>query len=473
MTSNLLKLCLLITTISFVACTKSSDQVREVKSVSTKEVALLKRGIQQGQSLENLVLIDDQTEKDECQTFREGLPSDYFQKFISVHEDPKNSNSPLIKVFVYGKIEQGKDPVVFFNGGPASDSHGSDLSDVPQSKDFSLIYMDQRGTGCSTPFPSDVNEKTLWRLKNYASRGIVADAEATRAELLDANTKWKIFGQSFGGLIVHRYITAAPEGVRSANAHGLSIMADADEWLKLRLLSQKRVLVEYLKEYPGDEKLLRTAQSLIPETQCWKSDVLSVCGPKVLDSLTIFLGFKSSWTSLHQVITTLVNGSGKLNKQRLDWVVEKLAFGVYASNYHAATVISMVDQSAPNPEFNVCRVPLEKLAKEGETPENWLINECRIIPNIQNSAWDPLLKNFVSDRKVPDMLNLEEIKQSLLANPLMPFYLYAGLLDVFVPYETFHEEISYLGNAVNFEMFPNSGHEGFMSEAKVWENLKK
>ncbi|MBC7742441.1 MAG: hypothetical protein H7061_09600, partial [Bdellovibrionaceae bacterium] len=52
------------------------------------------------------------------------------------------------------------------------------------------------------------------------------------------------------------------------------------------------------------------------------------------------------------------------------------------------------------------------------------------------------------------------------------FFLYSGRFDVFVPFETFVEEIRYLGDIIHYKNFESSGHEGFLSEPLVWKNLR-
>ena len=81
---------------------------------------------------------------------------------------------------------------------------------------LSMIYLDQRGNGCSDPYPAGpVNTQfttmTAQRLALYGSRSIVRDAEALRELLLGPGKSWSAFGQSFGGEIVHRYVEMLPQ----------------------------------------------------------------------------------------------------------------------------------------------------------------------------------------------------------------------------------------------------------------------
>jgi homoserine acetyltransferase len=103
----------------------------------------------------------------------------------------------------------------------------------------------------------------------------------------------------------------------------------------------------------------------------------------------------------------------------------------------------------------------------GDDSTHWPINECRVIIAVQNTNFDSLLNSVT----VSDPLKLSEVKKSLLKNPALRVYLYAGQKDVFVPVDTFTEEANELKNLINFNVFPNSGHEGFNVEQKIWNDL--
>jgi homoserine acetyltransferase len=59
-----------------------------------------------------------------------------------------------------------------------------------------------------------------------------------------------------------------------------------------------------------------------------------------------------------------------------------------------------------------------------------------------------------------------------MQNASLPFYLYSGAKDVFVPIETFQEEIQKLGSRITYREFNASGHEGFYTEKQVWKDLQ-
>ena len=446
-----------------LACTpKQSENKIQIEPLTEKEIKAVHVSLQTGMPLDEALNLNDS-----CEDLP--LPADFSKGFIEVPEDYNNPQGRKIQVFYYGKLEAGKDPVVFYNGGPASDSHSSYsiLSEKSESQNFSFLYIDQRGTGCSDQFPTAATKETVERLAHYGSTEIVKDSEVVRKKLLGEQSQWKVFGQSYGGLIVHRYAMVAPQSIKGAYAHGFSLMQDQTEWLKLRIQSQKRVLKMYMKDYPEDEAKLTKLRSLVKEDLCFQDKGTEVCGPKLLDALTIFLGFSNSWPRMHSAIGNLLNGNDTLDMQALQDFVRYYVFGVYNNNGLAGSVISMVEISGGDSDSDSCRRVQEKLTQEGLEPEKWLLNECRLLAGMKNDTWAELLKDVSFQYGMTPV----DLKNSLEKNPALPFFLYSGEKDVFVPIETFTEEVKELGSRITYRQFPDSGHEGFYTEPQVWADL--
>lgn len=448
------------------ACSFSKKEIHHLDPLSPQEIRAVQVSLLTGRPLEQ---IQSEGADPSCQA-----PTFFAMNVkgsVTVPEDYDNPNGRQIQVYYYGRLQTGKDPVIFFNGGPASDSHSSaqlleDFIRTPQAQKLSFLYMDQRGTGCSSPFPSEATAEGIERLSHYTSTEIVKDAEIIREKLLGAKSQWKIFGQSFGGLIVHRYALLAPHSIQGAFAHGFSLMQDQTEWIKLRVKSQKRVSELYFAQYPQDRTTLQRLRDLIPETLCFEDDGTQVCGPKMMDALTIFLGFSNTWSHMHHFITSILPGD-QIDMSALKEFVRNYVFGVYNNNGLAGSVISLVEISSGDSDVDTCVTAQDRLKAEGETPEKWLINECRLLAGMQNDQWQDLLKGITRRLQMSPM----QLKTSLIENPNLPFYLYSGEKDVFVPVETFTEEVQTLGSLLTYRQFPNTGHEGFMAEPQVWTDL--
>ena len=138
-----------------------------------------------------------------------------------------------ITVFARAAVAPGKEDanlpwLVFFQGGPgfpAPRPEGSSGWLGRALQDFRVLLLDDRGTGRSTP----VTPQTLaWLsspqaqakyLTHFRADAIVQDAELIRRELIGAEGRWSVLGQSFGGFCVTHYLSAAPAGVEGSAYH--------------------------------------------------------------------------------------------------------------------------------------------------------------------------------------------------------------------------------------------------------------
>jgi pimeloyl-ACP methyl ester carboxylesterase len=412
----------------------------------------------------------------ECRDFRAALPESFTQGYVTV---PENWNEPAgnkIRVFYYARIlrdaqKQITRPTVFFNGGPGASSHSSyEVLESPDSEQtaqsLSMIYIDQRGTGCSDPFPSlPASLETAQRLALYGSRSIVQDAEAVRGKLLGKDTKWRAFGQSFGGHITHRYASIAPQSLSAVYIHGHAVVSDPVTKVTERLRSQRRISRDYFARYPSDEKRLTQIRAAILPSRCFEDGTNRVCGPNVLDAAAGLLGFSSQWSALHVWIKRLE----KLDDAILAEFVRTFAFGMFVGdNGFAAAVLSHLDVVPGYTDAAVCDAASLRLTSETltEVPASWPINECRLLKELHYPG-----QEFVEASSQGDPITLSSLATSLARFPDLRFFLYSGALDSFVPMAIFSEETQTLSHRITYRNFDQSGHEGFYSEPQVWEDL--
>lgn len=451
--------------------TRSSESIQKVEKLNASERQALWNAIRFGQDPERALLRAKLHRGLTCNAPIH-LTGFNVNGTITVPEDYNQPLGRQIEVYYYGRITKGTEPVVFFNGGPGSDSHGSaqviNSHTAPEIKKLSWIYIDQRGTGCSSPFPDTPTMETVERLTHYTSEEIVKDSEAIREKLFGKSSQWKIFGQSYGGLIVHRYAMNSPQSILAAYAHGFSLMNNPSQWLELRILSQKRVIETYFKKYPQDRAKIDQIRAGIPSTQCFTDGDTKICGNAVIDALTIFLGFTNSWPTMNRTISGLLTPNGTVSQISLNTFVSNYVFGVYNGSGLAGSVISMTEVAASESDQIACQKVNQAILASGDDPNLWSINECRLLGSFSNTQWDQLL----SQLHIQKQMTPGQLKSSLATNPV-PFFLYAGMNDVFVPVETFKEEIAELGSLIQFQQFQNSGHEGFYTEPQVWSDLIK
>ncbi|KAG9445498.1 hypothetical protein H6P81_011626 [Aristolochia fimbriata] len=129
------------------------------------------------------------------------------------------------EVVAAGKEEQSLPYLLYLQGGPGFESPRPTEASGWLKKaceEYSVILLDQRGTGLSTPvtvsslsqIPSA--DKQADYLKHFRADNIVKDAEFIRVNLGPDNRPWTVLGQSYGGFCAVTYLSFAPQGLKSA-----------------------------------------------------------------------------------------------------------------------------------------------------------------------------------------------------------------------------------------------------------------
>ena len=156
--------------------------------------------------------------------------------------------------------------LVFLQGGPGSESPRPTTPMMPRwmdraLKDYRVLFLDQRGTGRSTPvgtLEGMTPQEQYEYLVHFRADAIVRDAEWIRREL--GVERWSVLGQSFGGFCVTTYLSLAPDGLREAFlTGGLPALApridEVYEHTYARVLDRNR---RYYERYPADrERVVR------------------------------------------------------------------------------------------------------------------------------------------------------------------------------------------------------------------------
>jgi pimeloyl-ACP methyl ester carboxylesterase len=149
---------------------------------------------------------------------------------ITDHEFPlpldhTNPSGATIDVFAREvAASDGRDRpfLVFLQGGPGSEAPRPTTPTTPgwlerALKDYRVLFLDQRGTGRSTPVgmlegmtPQEQYEYLIY----FRADSIVRDAEVIREEL--GVEKWSVLGQSFGGFCLTTYLSFFPRALTEA-----------------------------------------------------------------------------------------------------------------------------------------------------------------------------------------------------------------------------------------------------------------
>lgn len=414
--------------------------------------------------------------EEQCLSFIKTIPNDYVKDWVLVPEDYQNPNGYKIKVFYYGKIQPGVTPIVFFNGGPGGNSHSSfnvltktKTGFSKWDKGTSFIYVDQRGTGCSDAYPEGKTPAVIRRLANYGSHEIVLDSEVIRQNLF-GNKPWKIFGQSYGAHIVHRYLVDAPHGIVSAHAHANTITSDPVERFANRLLSQKRIFENYFQQYQDDRAKVESLMKTLTSDMCYVDTETKkkVCGYGPLANLTSFLGWAPKWSNLHMWINYMWNEKG-FNESAYQEFLSVYEFSGDIPGYNreiASAVISFVDRNF----YTTCEETFKRIQSRGTSIDSLFVNECMGVTQLPEEDLGADVEALIQALPTRHLSN-DMLKLSLERNMQTPFYLYSGDMDCYVPKESFAEEISVAGKLLKYTSFKGSGHDGFYTEPLVWENL--
>ena len=473
----------------FSGCTNSKE-VR-VKSLSEVQRDILRSQAQVGQFLNpgEEVPQTAPTKEERCKDRIAALPQDYIHGWLEVPENPADQSSPKINMFYYGRLKADKnlkqDVTIFFNGGPGGDSESSflrlsQLQDKdPDKNKTNFLFIDQRGNGCSDFYPQGQTEDVLHRLAFYGTRGIVADSEALRKYLI-GNQKWRVFGQSYGAYVVHKYAILNPESISKAYAHANVITASAVMRHSERIAAQDRVLKEYLKVFPDDKAKLETMNAALFEKPCVVDQTdKKYCGYLLSTPFVMMLGFKTAWPNLHNWLNVIVDANNKVNLESLGnlallYLVDDDL--VWNNKMTMQNVVAYVDRNYTDLEGKLCEKVHGELRGRGLEPEKFILDECKdenvTYADGSRGELDSTDYSLLSKLQT-DWMTAEQLKASLQAHPELEFNLYSGEYDCFVPVANFKAEVEILKPLINYTHFTTSGHDGFYSESKVWQDLAK
>ena len=420
----------------------------------------------------------NQTHEQECTAFRKSLADmpGFVQGSIEVPEDWKAPAGRKIQIFYYAHLTDVEGhkltatPTVFFNGGPCSSSHSSlETVEAAAAPDkIPMVYIDQRGTGCSSPYPDGLNAQSFTRIAFYTSRSIVRDAEAVREKLFGPGSRWKVIGQSYGGMIVHRYIEEVPQSIETAVAHGFAIAGQNEEQGVAKQRSRKlnTLSEDYFRKYPGDEKIVADIRAQIGDDYCFEYSMGAFCGPGMLDSMWVLLAFSNGWPILHDNLSRLLDQNGIVQEYPLAVVVTTYAYNFYLEMMIPAGVLSEVEISSTLAINQSRQVEAAKV----ETDSG--LNQLHFARSIHTEQMGQVWQEN-SPRLPHDPLQVDDVIHELDRNPGLKFLLYSSAQDGEVPPPMFEDEVKKLGDRVTYQVLKNSGHDGFASEASLWNDLAK
>ena len=409
-------------------------------------------------------------------TFIQKLPADFQYGWIKVPEDYNKPDGKQIYVFYYGpKSKSAKSvPVIIYNGGPGGSSHNYFMGLRNAVKDLNFIFIDQRGTGASSPLP-EAKKENINRYLLYLSENIVRDSERIREKFYKGK-KWTVVGHSYGSLIVHRYITMFPNSLHSAHAHGYSLISNPKQYPELRLLAHKNTLDSYFKAYPKDRKLLKQLTSSMSKEDFIQDGDLIIRGRAIIDYMGLFiLGTKNTWPHFHNFLNNVFIVDGKVDKAAVKRFVKMVLFqsGGFSLKMSLLNIVFNRQEGYLTGEESLhsfYEKLFEKLKKDGIDPYEWEVGEeafahLGLDSEVLKTADEMKLNKY-------PLLIIKDVVAGLQKNKDLKFYLYSGSFDSFSPPKMF-KEMADSSEQVIYKNFEKSGHEGFMVEPEFWNKVKE
>lgn len=213
------------------------------------------------------------------------------ERFWEVPLDYEQAGDGCEKIRLFGRtavpVAKEKDnlpTIVYLQGGPGfecSSPRSHPLTLFVHDKGYQILYLDQRGTGLSSPISADTvlqkgdrtSQQARW-LSLFRADNIVRDCEAVRRSLLgsrekDEDKKWTLVGQSFGGFTAVHYLSSHPEGLREVfTTGGMPPLVDHPDDVYKALYEKVKERNEiYYKKYPQDVKRVRDILKHLKENE--------------------------------------------------------------------------------------------------------------------------------------------------------------------------------------------------------------
>jgi pimeloyl-ACP methyl ester carboxylesterase len=410
--------------------------------------------------------------------FIESLPKDFKYGWVKVPENYQKSKARKIHMFYYWRPVKGNaSPLIFFNGGPGFHMHTYFKKVLQKVPGIPMVFIDQRGSGASSPLPELINKKSILRYKNYLSRSIVLDAEILRKKLF-GEKKWLICGHSFGSIIVQRYLTMHPESIESAHAHGWATTSKPQKAPMMRLLKHKETLDAYFKKYPEDRQIYIKLKQLIDDDDYIQNkEGLKYVGMSLVHQygLSTF-GFPEYWKMNHDFLKNQVNASGKVNKKIFlsfahDFIFKWSGIDLKVSVLNIVFNRQEAYVTSNDSLSGFYKKLFKELKNNNNDPSQWLVGEEAMAHMGLRHKFTELADTMKLGNA--DFITPGKLMKSLKKHPHLKLYLYSSSKDSFSPPELYEEMVNTLENKVIYTEFKNGGHGDIFEKAQIWNMIQE
>ncbi|MFC2029586.1 alpha/beta fold hydrolase [Chloroflexota bacterium] len=324
------------------------------------------------------------------------------------HRRPSGEQITVFARHVVAPEKEGDDLpwLAFFQGGPGFRSPrpaGRNGWLGRALKEYQILLLDQRGTGCSSP----LNYQTLARLatthdqadylKHFRADSIVQDAELIRLALLGEEERWSALGQSYGGFCLAHYLSVAPHGLKEAIFTGGLPPLDRSPDQVYRATYQRVIEKNqrYYQRYPGDIARAQEIAAFLADNRVLLPGG-GVLSPRRFQQLGLAFGESDGFEQVHYLleIAFVRGGAGReLSYKFLRGFENALPFEIspifailheaiycqgMASNWSAQRVRSEY------PEFTIA--PGKPVLFAGEMIYPWMFDEYEYLSPMKDAA---------------------------------------------------------------------------------------
>ena len=353
--------------------------------------------------------------------------------------------------------------MVYLEGGPGfgnREPQNHPLTSTALERGYQVLYLDHRGTGYSTPVSTKMlnqleggEDAQVDYLRLMRQDNTVRDCESVRKALTkgmsDNQSKWSIFGQSYGGFVSLSYLSLHPQGLREVFlTGGLAPVGKSAEQVYESLYP--RVMkrnAAYYKKFAEDIDNVRQVASYIEE-QGGSVDLPaggSLTVPRLM-TIGIDFGGAGGFDSVHTIIMNLkmsLDQFGFLSRASLAPIE---TFTSFDTNIIYAILHEAIYCDGPNDASNWAsdRVARELnlfswLSSNGSAPSNssepLLFAGENIFPFFFDTYPELIPLKSVANKlaAVDDWTNIYDQEQ--LAKNDVPVYAAVYIDDLYVDYE--------------------------------------
>lgn len=349
--------------------------------------------------------------------------------------------------------------MVYLQGGPGqscSSPQNFPFAHTVIDKGYEMFFLDQRGTGLSTPVTASTlqmrgtTEVQAAYLHYYRADSIIRDCEAIRkvltAEYPDEKKKWSTMGQSFGGFCTLTYLSMHPEGLRESFVFGgLAPITQKNPDEVYRRCYRK--IVErneaYYRKYPEDIAKVKLIMNYLSRFGDGKIKLPSEGNltRRRFRQLGLMFGGHGGLDAVHDLVlraSSDVEAFGHLTRGSLSAIERAVPFDdvlIYAilhepiycqggaANWSAERIMSEF------PQFDLTKTApadsSEPILFTGETIYPWMFEDYSELRKVQDVA------NIVAaDSSWPALYDLDQ-----LARNEVPVYAAAYAEDMYVDFD--------------------------------------